>query len=135
MNVDGCCLCGFVQYEGAVDPTRVVICHCTDCQTHSATAFGLVVHLTRFHLTAGTLKTYVKVADSGTRRALAFCPECGTRIYAQSVGGGGMWGLRVGTCTQRRALVPKMQVWCQSRLPWIVDLSDVPEHAAQPDLG
>ena len=136
MKIDGKCMCGQVRYEGRIDPERVAVCHCTDCQNHSATAFGLVAHLEEFTLTQGEMKTYEKIADSGARRALTFCPECGTRIYAKTVGGGtGFWGLRVGTCTQRRELQPKLQVWCQSRLPWVGDLGGLPEFPRQPELG
>ena len=82
MKIDGGCLCGYITYEAEVDPGKVAVCHCTDCQTQSGTAFGVVVGITdnQFQLRSGELKTYQKIADSGTQRALAFCPECGTRI-------------------------------------------------------
>ena len=38
-----------------------------------------------FELTAGQPKIYVKTADDGTKRAQAFCPDCGTPIYAAAV--------------------------------------------------
>ena len=84
MKVDGGCFCQSVRYEAVVDSESVAICHCTDCQTHSGTAYGVVVGILEeeFHLLSGELKIYEKVADSGTVRALAFCPECGTRLYA-----------------------------------------------------
>ena len=90
MRIDGNCLCGHVTYEAEVDPESVTICHCTDCQTHSGTAYGVVVGVVdeSFRLLSGGLKTYDKIADSGTVRALAFCPECGTRIHAKTVGEG-----------------------------------------------
>ena len=90
MKVDGICLCGHVSYEAEIDPDRVAICHCTDCQTHSGTAYGVVVGIVdkKFRLLSGELKIFEKIADSGTVRALAFCPECGTRIHAQTVGEG-----------------------------------------------
>ena len=43
MKVDGGCFCQSVRYEAVVDPESVAICHCTDCQTHSGTAYGVVV--------------------------------------------------------------------------------------------
>lgn len=135
MKVDGTCLCGAVQYRGVIDPEKVAICHCTDCQTNAATAFGLVAHLIEFHMISGVLKTFEKTAESGTRRALTFCPDCGTRIYARNADGGGFWGLRLGTCRQRSSITPKFQVWCQSRLPWVGDLGGLPEFSGQPDLG
>jgi hypothetical protein len=85
-----------------------------------------------FKLTAGSLKTYVKIAENGNRRALTFCPECGTRIYAAPADGSeGFIGLRVGTVNQRAALTPKLQVWCQSKLPWVDDLSGIPARKQQ----
>ena len=67
------------------------------------------------------MKSYESVADSGTLRSRTFCPECGTRIYAVTVGeGSSFMGLRVGTCDQRDQLVPTVQMWCRSAQPWAV---------------
>ena len=137
MQVDGRCLCGHITYEAEIDTDRVAICHCTDCQNHSASAYGVVAHIEGgFRLLTGEMKTFEKTASSGTRRALTFCPECGTRIYAKTVGEGtGFWGLRVGTIRQRAELIPKLQVWCDSALPWTGDLGAIPKFAKQPDIG
>ena len=135
MKVDGGCLCGHVTYEAEVDPEKVAICHCTDCQTHSATAYGVVVGVVdeQFRLLSGELKTFEKVADSGTIRALTFCPECGTRIYAKTVGEGSpFFGLRVGALRQRAQLRPTIQVWCASARDWAMDLSSLPRTEGQP---
>ncbi len=32
MRIDGQCHCGHVSYEAEIDPDRVSICHCTNCQ-------------------------------------------------------------------------------------------------------
>ena len=32
MQIDGQCHCGRVTYRADIDPERVSICHCTDCQ-------------------------------------------------------------------------------------------------------
>ena len=137
MKIDGGCLCGYITYEAEVSPDRVAVCHCTDCQTHSGTAFGVVVGITdnQFQLLTGELKTYQKIADSGTTRALAFCPECGTRIHARTENDNSkFFGLRVGTVTQRVELVPKVQVWCRSAQTWLGDLSSIPKVEKQPQL-
>ena len=39
-----------------------------------------------FVLPSGTSKIYIKTAESGNQRAHAFCPECGTPIYAAAPG-------------------------------------------------
>ena len=43
MNVDGKCFCGHIEYAAEVDPKSALICHCSDCQNHSGTAYGVVV--------------------------------------------------------------------------------------------
>ncbi len=134
MKIDGNCLCGHVTYKAEIDPKRVIICHCTDCQTHSGTAYGVVAGIVdeKFRLLSGALKTYEKIADSGTVRALAFCPDCGTRIHAKTVGeGSSFFGLRVGTVRQRDKLKPSIQAWCQSAQDWVGDLRSIPQIDAQ----
>ena len=135
MKIDGGCHCGNITYEAEIDPDKMALCHCTDCQVNSASAFGVVAHLVAFELTRGALKTYEKIAESSTRRALTFCGDCGTRIYAKAAdGSAGFWGLRIGTCNQRRDLAPRMQVWCDSRLPWVAPLDGIAEFPRQPQL-
>lgn len=134
MLVDGRCLCGQITYEAEVDPTRVAICHCGDCQTHSGAAFGVVVAVVGrgFRLISGALKTYEKIAESGRVRALSFCPDCGTRIHAHTPGDAdAFFGLRVGTVRQRDHLVPKVQVWCRSAQPWTGKLREIPRREQQ----
>lgn len=125
MKIDGGCHCGSVAYEAEVDPDKTVVCHCTDCQVISGAPFRTVVFVpeNRFNLLSGEMKTYIKTADSGAKRALRFCPECGTHIYATSVGDGPKtFGLRVGTSNQRKRLRPAKQYWCRSELDWLEGL-------------
>ena len=39
MKVDGGCHCGFITYEAEIDPEKVMICNCTDCQRLSGSSF------------------------------------------------------------------------------------------------
>ncbi len=39
MKIDGSCHCGHISYQAEIDPDKVVVCHCTDCQTMSGAAF------------------------------------------------------------------------------------------------
>ena len=39
MKIDGGYHCGYITYEAEADPEKVGICHCTDCQTLSGSAF------------------------------------------------------------------------------------------------
>ncbi len=122
MKVDGVCHCGGIRYEAEVDPSNVIICHCTDCQTLSGTAFRTVAptRADTFKLLSGTPKSYVKTSESGNRRAQTFCPDCGTPIYsAPADGGTSVVALRVGALRQRDSLAPMNQLWFRSSLSWL----------------
>ena len=129
MHIDGGCHCGKIAYEAEVDPEMVSICHCTDCQVLSGTAFRTTVRARAesFKMLKGEPRIYIKTAESGTRRAHAFCGECGTPIYATSVIDQQIFGLRLGTVRQRAQLRPKQQIWCRSMLGWTVDLGVLPK--------
>lgn len=134
MKIDGACHCGAITYEAEIDPGGVRLCHCTDCQTLSGSAFRVVVAAAdgSFTLLSGQPKFYVKTAESGAKRAQAFCPDCGTHIYATSVGDGPKtYGLRVGTIRQRAELRPARQYWCRSALGWAMDLRAVTQFDEQ----
>jgi hypothetical protein len=128
MRIDGGCHCGFITYQGEADPTKAGICHCTDCQALTGTAYRVSVPVdgATFKL-SGTPTVYVKTADSGNKREQAFCPRCGSPIYAASPGPEPRtYSIRLGTVRQRRELAPKLQIWTQSKLDWVDDLSRVP---------
>ncbi|MEE2982786.1 MAG: GFA family protein [Gammaproteobacteria bacterium] len=134
MQIDGGCHCGHITYRADIDPERVVICHCTDCQALSGSAYRFVAFTREdaLEILTGELKIYVKVADSGRERAQAFCPECGSAIYATSTGEGSkVYGLRAGTIVQRAELVPRRQIWHRSALNWVEDLRALPRTAEQ----
>lgn len=137
MKVDGGCHCGYIKYEAEVDPEKTMICHCTDCQTLSGTAFRTVLPIGKdqFRMLGGQPKIYVKTAESGSRRAQAFCPECGTALYASAPNDPPTYNVRVGTMRQRAELPPKRQFWTRSALPWVMDpkfLSQAPAESLHP---
>ena len=128
MNIDGSCHCGNISFQAEVDPDQVLICHCTDCQTLSGSAYRIIAPAKEgsFKLLGGNPRTYIKTAENGTKRAQAFCPDCGTPIYAASAGEPlTKVGIRVGTVRQREQLRPKKQIWSRSARGWVQDLSAV----------
>ncbi len=85
MRIDGGCHCGFITYQGEADPEKAGICHCTDCQVLTGTAYRVSVPVAEASFKiSGEPTVYVKTADSGNKREQAFCPRCGSPIYATS---------------------------------------------------
>jgi hypothetical protein len=128
MKIDGRCHCGLIAYEAEVEPGAMLICHCTDCQTLTGTAFRAIViaPAATFVLRTGVPKTYVKTAESGNKRRHAFCGDCGTPLYACAVDNPQSYTLRVGAITQRAVFSPQRQIWRRSALNWVDALSAVP---------
>ena len=136
MHIQGGCHCGYITYEAEIDPDAVRICHCTDCQMLTGSAYRVNVPARKggFKLLTGQPKLYVKTAESGTKRAHGFCPECGTPIYSTAnVSDPDTYGLRVGTIRERAELRPKKQGWCRSAMYWAMNLESVPQSARQPE--
>jgi len=129
MRVRGSCHCGKIAYTASVDPDRVTICHCTDCQKLSGSAYRVTVPAAAesFALLSGTPTLYVKTADSGAKRVHAFCGNCGSPMYAHAADGPiKTYGLRIGGIDQRHQLSPRTQKWCHSALDWSEDISELP---------
>src|SRR6185295_3967403 len=133
MKVEGRCHCGRITYEAIVDPAMAGICHCTDCQMLTGSAYRATVPAPRetFSLRTGQPKTYVKTAESGNKRVHAFCPDCGTPVYSAALIDPPHYSLRVGCLQQRAELRPKRQIWCQSALPWAMDLGNIEQFSRQ----
>jgi hypothetical protein len=133
MKINGGCHCGAITYEAEVDPSTVAVCHCTDCQTLSGSAFRVVVPAKRegFRLLTGEPKIYVKTGESGRKRVQSFCSNCGTPIYSADVTNPPVFSIRLCTVQQRAELPPKVQIWCRSALRWAMHLEPVTQVAKQ----
>lgn len=128
MKIDGACHCGFITFEAEVDPANVSVCHCTDCQTLSGGPYRASVPAPpdKFKILSGEPAKYVKTAESGNKRVQAFCPKCGSPIYAGAVDNpAAPVNIRVGIVRQRDDLVPKKQIWGRSRQSWVDSLASI----------
>ena len=135
MKIDGGCSCGAIKIEGEADPEKTQICHCTDCQTSTGTAFRVSIPVsgTTFKMT-GQPNIYVKTtADSGKPRVQAFCGTCASPIYSTTPGEGVQpsYTVRVGILRQRDQLTPRRQNWLRSARPWVTGLDAVPKNEKQ----
>ena len=124
MRIDGSCQCGAITFEGDADPEKVWLCHCTDCQAGTGSAFRVNIPVPgdRFRLLSGEPKIFIKTtAESGTPRAQAFCPTCGSPIYSTTPGDGRKpsYTVRVGLLRQRAELAPVRQNWFRSAWSWL----------------
>jgi hypothetical protein len=132
MHINGSCHCGAVSFTAEIDPSRVMVCHCNDCQVLSGAPFRAVVAAPMDAFAVrGTVKSYVKVAASGNRRSQVFCPECATPLYATAPENPTAVIIRLGCVEQKAQLTPAVQIWQHSALPWLAALHHTPGSAEQ----
>ena len=137
MNVTGACHCGSIEFTAEVDASQVLVCHCTDCQTLSGSAFRVNARapFESFKLTRGKPKTYVKIAESDAERLHGFCADCGTPLYSVAPVNPTLIFLRTGALHQRDSLRPAVQIWRRSTASWLHELESVPGSSEQQALA
>jgi hypothetical protein len=121
--VEGGCACDRVRYRLTEAPRSVYLCHCTDCQTITTSAFveGAQVRADSLEILQGELKEWERIhTTSGARPKQYSCSHCGVRIYSLSDKAPGIRTLRAGTLDDTSWLNPSGSIWMQSAQPWVV---------------
>ena len=125
---EGGCLCGSVRYRAKGKPARVSVCHCTDCQRRTGSAFAVVAHFEddKLEITGGPLSTYEYRSDESHRWIrLEFCPHCGTTVTLTAEKSPGRRIVSGGTFDDPGWLRIERHVWTRSGVPWMVYPPDV----------
>ena len=133
MKIDGACHCGSIRYEAEIDPAKVVICHCTDCQALSGSAFRTVAQTKPgvFRLLSGAPRSTSRSVRAGTSVSR---PLSGLRIpdLFGSCRNGAQGGRLRGHDRQRAQLIPSDQYWFRSSQAWLPDLPAMQRREKQP---
>ena len=121
-------------YRVEGEPVAVGICHCTQCQKQSGSAFGMscIVQKEAFRLLSGSPKTFTRTSDSGRPVACAFCPDCGTRIYHETRWLDGVLNIKPGTFDDTSFLRPQAQIWTAKKQGWVELPSEIRSFEGQP---
>lgn len=127
MHVTARCHCGQVRLSAEINPARVFVCFCTDCQKLTGSAFRTVVPALPGSVQLdGQVHNYTKTAASGKRRIQSFCPVCGSPMFARAEDAPDAYMLRVGVLDQASQLIPTAKLWQSSQWRWTEKLSELP---------
>ena len=119
-HIEGGCLCGKVRYSADTEPVFVSVCHCTDCQHFTGSAFATIIGVrARALKVTGTLKTFTKLGDSGKPIHRRFCPECGSGIMDEADVLPGVAMVNAGSLDDRSWVKPQSELYCDSAQPWV----------------
>jgi hypothetical protein len=133
MQVTGGCLCGAVRFEGEADPRFQVKCYCTDCRRTSggghAAMMGFQAGTIRFH---GEAREFRSTADSGNDVMRAFCPTCGSGVYARNAAMPDMIFVRASALDEPNLFSPQMVVWAARAPAWDPVAGGIPAFATAP---
>lgn len=119
--VEGGCACDRVRYRLTARPAGVYLCHCTDCQTITTSAFveGAPVRAETLEILQGELKEWERIhTTSGLRPKQYSCAHCGVRIYSVNAAYPEVRTLRIGTLDDTSWLNPAGSIWMKSAQPW-----------------
>ena len=129
----GGCLCGAVRYSYHARPRTLIACHCRDCQkaSGSAHAANILVPEAQFQWRAG--ESSVKRFDlaGAMRFAVAFCPQCGTRMPHKIKSTDNVL-VPAGVLDADPGMRPQNSIFWTSKPAWSVPLQDMPKFDEYP---
>ena len=119
-DIQGGCLCGAVRYSASGDPAFVGVCHCTDCQKFTGSAFAAVVGVPKPAVSVqGEMASYTKPGDSGQPIHRRFCPKCGSSVLDEADALPNIVMIAAGTLDDPGWVAPRLQIYCDSAQPWV----------------
>lgn len=131
--VSGGCQCGAVRYRLNAAPLTFYLCHCTECQKQSSSAFGESLRVNAGDMEArGVLKSFTRPAGSGSDLECQFCPCCGTRLFHRRRDYGAQLNIKAGSLDETGWLEPAGHIWTGSKQPHVIIPSGVLRYEGQP---
>ncbi len=127
MAQEGGCTCGKIRYRMNADPIVTHACHCRQCQRHTGGAFMMnaVVEANALEALKGDP---VAIEFDGTSHTAWFCGTCGTYVWSAFTGRfAGCRFIRVGTLDDPDSCPPDVQIFTDTKQPWVVLSEEIPQ--------
>ncbi|MCF4098782.1 GFA family protein [Maritalea mediterranea] len=119
MQQKGQCHCGQVTFTVTGEPLRMASCHCGACRRLSGTGHMSQAFYKKDQVDIrGETKTYRSAADSGEMRTRHFCPNCGSRLFAEHDKRPDTVGIAVGTFDNSDWFKPQVALYTAERPAW-----------------
>jgi len=136
-RISGSCLCGGVRYTSDAEPLMTAVCHCTHCQKTSGSAFSVNIGVPAASLTVqgDSLATYQDTGSSGMPVLRRFCRRCGSALYSDIAVMPGVSFVKAGTLDDRSWVKPQVNIWCDSKQPWVPMDPATPQVPGSPPAG
>jgi hypothetical protein len=128
----GGCQCGAIRFAVMATPNKVSICHCRMCQKASGAPFASLADIdkTQFAWTRGEPASF----QSSSIAMRDFCAACGTPLSFRRIDGECI-EIMTGSFDRPDRLVPTRQYGTESRLGWVVGISNMPSQTTMQNYG
>ena len=128
----GGCQCGAVRFALKAVPNRVSICHCRMCQKAAGAPFASFADIEHadFAWTKGKPASF----KSSSIAMRDFCAACGTPLSFRRIDGPRI-EIMTGAFDHPDRVIPTRQFGTESRLGWVVGISNLPSLTTQQHYG
>ncbi|ODH51675.1 hypothetical protein GX48_02140 [Paracoccidioides brasiliensis] len=130
--MEGRCQCGLIRFTTSLPkPSKIYICHCTECRHQSASAFGITARFPNFEIpepkpafdniianydpsSSSAMGIHVRQTLSGKSLECLFCKQCGVRLMHR-VRGEGELSVKAGCLVglSREMMAGAVHIWCK----------------------
>lgn len=134
INVKGRCRCARVTFVLCEEPIAFYLCHCTDCQAESGSAFGqsMAVRNGAIDGVEGPVAEHEVEGRDGRRIRISHCANCLTHLWGATEGLPQILGLNSGSLDATSGLRPHGNMWVRSKRDWVA-LAPGPVYEEQPE--
>jgi hypothetical protein len=133
LSMAGGCLCGKVRYEISAQPVSTALCHCRTCQKSvGAPHLALMIVPESAFTVTGNYKEFITIAASGNKMHRAFCPECGSPLFAKNSGFPEVRPILAVTLDDPSDYQPEKDIWVSDAQPWDVMDPKLPKFEGNP---
>ncbi|KRB53449.1 aldehyde-activating protein [Rhizobium sp. Root708] len=116
--ITGGCLCGQVRIAVRGEPTRIGICHCTDCRQESGSAFT--------YFAVWPAEQFETRGETSAYSGRSFCSRCGSRLYSANDKEA---EIKLGSLHDApTGLWPTYELWVKRREPWLPPISGAEQY-------
>ena len=131
-DLTGGCQCGAIRFALSAVPVKVSICHCRMCQKASGAPFASFADIEKsdFAWTRGKPAAF----RSSSIAERDFCPQCGTPLSFRRIDGPRI-EIMTGAFDRPDRVVPTRQFGTESRLGWVVGISNLPSQTTLQNYG
>ena len=131
----GGCQCGRIRYEINAKPLTIYLCHCSECQKQSSSAFGMSMPVPReaVAIIQGQPKQWTRTSSHGREVTCLFCEDCGTRLFHNPARNPKITNVKPGTLDDTSWLQPVGNLWTKSAQGWVHISEHMLNYEGQPD--